>query len=333
MATSSAAPLRTPTSLTRERARARLLMHLADFGNFAVSSYEEDHLRKAATVAAAAMFPRGSGYITALEPGSGALKVADIFGASTRRDRLTPLLGQVECDTAAACRAISRGGAYEGVGDGGLFDCPHRGTREAAEAFICAPINSSDGPLGAIHVTRSTGADFEAEEKEIVEALGIQLGLAIANGNLLAMTRDQALRDSMTGLHNYRFLIEYLNNQAALIQRTNGRMSVLMIDIDHFRDFNNKFGHAAGDHVLRAVARIFRKCIRRSDLAARYGGEEFTVVLPGTGLEGARHVAEGIRRDVERDQLEFDGRDLGEINVSVGVVAMPDHAAAIESLL
>ena len=210
---------------------------------------------------------------------------------------------------------------------------PHRGTGEAAEVFICAPITSSDGPLGAIHVARPTGADFEAEEKEIVEALGIQLGLAIANGNLLAVTRDQALRDSMTGLHNYRFLIEFLNNQAALIQRTNGRMFVLMIDIDHFRDFNNKFGNAAGDHVLRAVARIFRQRIRRSDLAARYGGEEFTVVLPGTELEGARHVAEGIRRDVERDQLEFDGRDLGEINVSIGVAAMPDHAAAVEPLL
>ena len=319
--------------ISRERGRARLLTHLADFGNFAVASFEEDHLRKAAAVAATAMFPRSSGYITALEPGSGALKVADVFGVHSEKERLAPLLGSTECDAQAGCRAISRGGAYEGVGNQGLWDCPHRRSGESARTFVCTPITSSDGPLGAIHVTRSSDAGFESEEKEILEALGIQLGLAIANGNLLAVTRDQALRDSMTGLHNYRFLIEYLDNQAAFVERTNGRMSVLMIDIDHFRDFNNKFGHAAGDHVLRAVARAFRKRIRRSDLAARYGGEEFTVVLPGTTVGGAEQLAETVRHDIEHQQLHFDGRDLGEINVSIGVATMPDHAGTVESLL
>jgi len=243
------------------------------------------------------------------------------------------LLGRAECDSADGCRAISRGGAYEGVGNGGLWDCPYRRSGEGAGTFACAPSASSDGPLGSLHVTWPSGEEFETDEKEILEALGIQLGLAIANGQLLAVTREQALRDSMTGLHNYRYLVEFLNNQAALIRRTHTQVSVLMIDIDHFREFNNHFGHAAGDHVLQAVARKFRQRIRKSDLAARYGGEEFTVVLPGTTTEGAEFLAETIRRDVETEKLTFDGNDLGAINVSIGVATMPDHANTIEELL
>ena len=213
--------------------------NLADFGNFAVSSFEEEHLRKAATAALQSMFPQGAGYITALDPGSGALKVAEVFGSDIERTEMGGLLGRTECDSADGCRAISWGGAYEGVGNGGLWDCPYRRSGEGAGTFACAPIVSSDGPLGALHVTRPSGEEFEADEKEILEALGIQLGLAIANSQLLAVTRDQALRDSMTGLHNYRYLVEFLNNQAALIRRTHTQVSVLMIDIDHFRKFNN----------------------------------------------------------------------------------------------
>ena len=182
-------------------------------------------------------------------------------------------------------------------------------------------------------MTRPTTEEFGSAEKEILEALGIQLGLAMANGQLLAVTKVQALRDSMTGLHNYRYLVEFLNNQAALSRRTHGQVSVLMIDIDHFRKFNNHFGHAAGDHVLRAVARKFRERIRESDLAARYGGEEFTVVLPGTTTEGAEFLAETIRRDIESEKLTFDGHDLGAINVSIGVATMPEHASMVEELI
>ncbi len=95
--------------ISRERERARLLTHLADFGNFAVSSYEEEHLRKAATAALRSMFPQSAGYVTALDPGSGALKVAEVFGPDIERTELGSLLGSTECDEAAGCRAISRG--------------------------------------------------------------------------------------------------------------------------------------------------------------------------------------------------------------------------------
>ena len=102
--------------ISRERERARLLTHLADFGNFAVSSYEEEHLRKAATAALRSMFPQSAGYVTALDPGSGALKVAEVFGPDIERTELGSLLGSTECDEAAGCRAISRGGDVRGNG-------------------------------------------------------------------------------------------------------------------------------------------------------------------------------------------------------------------------
>ena len=115
----------------------------------------------------------------------------------------------------------------------------------------------------------------------------------------------------MTGLFNYRFLVEFLANQVAASRRDKKPISALMLDIDHFRDFNNRFGHAAGDHVLRVLARILEKHVRASDLAARYGGEEFTIVLPDADISGAVVVAENVRKDVEQTELSFGGKGLG----------------------
>ncbi len=138
---------------------------------------------------------------------------------------------------------------------------------------------------------------------------------------------------SNDGPVNYRFLVEFLANQVAASRRDKKPISALMLDIDHFRDFNNRFGHAAGDHVLRVLARILEKHVRASDLAARYGGEEFTIVLPDADISGAVVVAENVRKDVEQTELSFGGKGLGSLRVSVGATTLPDHASTPEDLL
>ena len=319
----------------RESERARLMTILADFASVAVTLVEEDQVRQAATAALTAMFPEESGYVTSLQSGGGNLLITETFGPSEERAaRIAGLRGSEECPEMSGCRAIVRGGVYEGIGDGGLWDCPYRKSPDGlAPSFACSPVISADAPLGAVHVARPVSLPFQEEEREALAAVGLQLGLAISNARLLRTTREQAVRDPMTGLHNYRFLIEYLQTQGATAKRHGNPLSLLMLDIDHFRDFNNLFGHAAGDHVLRTLAKILTTHVRGSDLAARYGGEEFTVVLPATDAQGAFRVAESIRKGVEQAELMFGGRDLGKLQVSVGVATMPRNASTTEELI
>ena len=318
----------------REAERARLMSILAEFGSVAVSLSDEEHARSAAVDALRKLFPRGSGYLTTFNADVGNLTVSHTYSSSEGSNQaLQGLRGSEECDGLEGCRAISSGGVYEGVGNRGLWDCPYRKTGNLAPTFACAPIVDSSSVLGAIHVARKSGAAFAEDETKVLSALGSQLGLSISNARLLEATKEQAVRDPMTGLFNYRFLVEFMANQVAAARRDEKPISALMIDIDHFRDFNNSFGHAAGDHVLRELAKILERHVRASDLAARYGGEEFTVVLPDADTAGAVLVAENIRKEVERTELSFGGKDLGALRVSIGAATLPNHASTPEDLL
>jgi len=134
--------------------------------------------------------------------------------------------------------------------------------------------------------------------------------------------------DGLTGLANHRFLMQRLNEEGARSQRTNREFSVLMADVDHFKEYNDTFGHLAGDEVLKKVAAILRECTRRIDCAARYGGEEFAVVMPETPASGALQLAERIRARVAAE--EFPGR---RITLSIGVAEFPQDADAPHTVM
>jgi diguanylate cyclase (GGDEF)-like protein len=143
----------------------------------------------------------------------------------------------------------------------------------------------------------------------------------------------QAVTDPLTGLLNRRYLTEFLPREVIRARRKGDSLAVLMIDLDHFKRFNDNFGHDAGDLVLTRVAQLLMAHIRGSDIACRYGGEEFIVVLPDTTLEGASRRAEEIRTAVRELQLSHRGKPLGEITVSLGVALLPDHVAGPEALV
>lgn len=145
----------------------------------------------------------------------------------------------------------------------------------------------------------------------------------------LAHTREQAMNDALTGIRNRRGFEEVL---AALIQQStaeNGRFSLLLADVDHFKRFNDHYGHVTGDKVLRLVAHILRDCVRGADTVARIGGEEFAVLLPGTELAGAKRVGEILRANISRAQVQVgsSGR-VDRVTASVGVGSwLPDESA------
>ncbi len=130
----------------------------------------------------------------------------------------------------------------------------------------------------------------------------------------------EATMDGLTGLYNRRWLEERLPRLVARFQRSLEPLSVVMIDIDHFKQVNDRFGHVAGDQVLRAVAQAIQRDVRPTDLAARYGGEEMVVLLPDTGLEGARCAAERLRAKVSSLHIEAsEGVPLPTVTISLGI--------------
>jgi len=143
----------------------------------------------------------------------------------------------------------------------------------------------------------------------------------------------QAVTDSLTRLLNRRYLAEFLPREVIRARRKGDSLAVLMIDLDHFKRFNDSFGHDAGDLVLKEVAQLLMGHIRGSDIACRYGGEEFVLVLPDTTLEGARRRAEEIGAAVKELKLALRGKPLGAITVSIGVGLLPDHVASPEALV
>ena len=161
--------------------------------------------------------------------------------------------------------------------------------------------------------------------------------------NNTALTKHQSLRrrlerealvDALTGLHNRRWLDQKLPRLARRCQKSAEPLSLLILDIDHFKQFNDRFGHSTGDHVLSAVGKALGDCLRPTDMTARYGGEELVVILPDTTLEGALTAAERLLEHVQELELsDLDGQRLPKITVSIGAAELgrdADHTELFE---
>ncbi|MBE9176273.1 diguanylate cyclase [Synechocystis salina LEGE 06155] len=138
---------------------------------------------------------------------------------------------------------------------------------------------------------------------------------------------QQSTRDALTGLFNRRFLEETLGQEEAKFQRHQREFSIILLDIDHFKQFNDTYGHAAGDYVLQRVGDLLQNRVRQMDLVCRYGGEEMLILLPECELRQAGEIAESIRSQLSTMPLSYEDTDLGQVTVSVGVACYPHHGA------
>ncbi len=202
----------------------------------------------------------------------------------------------------------------------GLHDC------------VAEPLRSQDRELGVMLVANKHG-EYLDEDVTLCNVVADQVVLAVDKSMRLAATQREATTDAMTGLYNYRFLVGYLDQQVNVAERASSSLSVLMMDLDHFKEVNDSHGHPVGDRVLRSFAELLLDTIRRSDLAARYGGEEFVVVMANTGREDAHLVAEKIRTAVEEMSVRLDDGGVVRVSVSIGGVNFPDGSAGARNLL
>jgi diguanylate cyclase (GGDEF)-like protein/PAS domain S-box-containing protein len=216
----------------------------------------------------------------------------------------------------------------------GTTRCRH--AHDDAESYVCMPVQGQGQILGLFHIEvdvspRSRRPARDAEQR--LRAMTDRVGPALANLKLRDALREMALRDGLTGLYNRRFLEDALNRELLRAERSGKPVSVVMIDIDHFKHFNDKYGHDAGDFVLSAVARAVTNSIRPSDIACRYGGEELAVVLSEASLECARERAEQMRVAIRNTNLTHLGQTLPAPTASFGVAVYPTNGTKPADLL
>lgn len=168
-----------------------------------------------------------------------------------------------------------------------------------------------------------------ALEQEVSKRLWAEDELTHANQRL----HEQAMRDVLTGLYNRRFLMDSFERELHRARRSQERLGVMIIDIDHFKRFNDQFGHAAGDAVLAAVAKYMLSLVRGEDILCRYGGEEFVLVQVKASAEAVMQRAEKFRQEIRDYEIEHDGQRLGPVTLSIGISMFPDHGTSAQKLL
>lgn len=233
-----------------------------------------------------------------------------------------------------ACWALRRGAAYS-LDDPMSMPCPQQG-EECDHTYLCLPLIAQGDAIGTLRLSAADrplkGEDI-ARARAFAQVVAKQVALAIANLQLRDTLHQQSVRDPLTRLHNRRYLEETLTRELPRAARQGSPLGVLTLDIDHFKSFNDTFGHEGGDAMLRAFARCVQEFFRAEDITCRYGGEEFVVVLPDSGHAQTLERAEGFRRAVSRLSVTHKGTSLGQVTVSVGVASFPEHGRERDALL
>jgi diguanylate cyclase (GGDEF)-like protein len=211
----------------------------------------------------------------------------------------------------------------------GTQDCLRCGHAVEGQSALEIPMLARGEIYGLLQIFGDDirGTDLETI-RPLASALADSMSLALSSIALRERLRNQALRDPLTGLYNRRFMEEVLESFALQAERRKSPISAIMIDLDHFKQLNDKHGHAAGDAVLRDVAGVIQASLRKSDVACRYGGEELIVLLPDSDLESAQAKAEAIRTKI----AELSSLEGVTISASLGVASIPQTSSSPSEL-
>jgi diguanylate cyclase (GGDEF)-like protein len=210
----------------------------------------------------------------------------------------------------------------------------YKGEKTEDGSFLGIPLLYKDNLVGILNFTRPGVDSFSGQEIQFLNTVAVVVAIALVNARLYSRTRDLSIRDDLTRLYNRRHLQEVLPLEIKRAQRFHQTLSLLMIDIDQFKRFNDSFGHLEGDKRLREIAGLMSGKIREVDFMARFGGEEFVVILANTPKQDGIAVAEKLRNLVRTCPFELDCPDPEhQFTISIGVAAYPDDADQIETLL
>ncbi len=227
------------------------------------------------------------------------------------------------------CWALRRAHLHTGTAAG--IRCPH--ADKEIGATLCIPMLALGEAIGVVTLNTSDAPSFPAHIEQFAKSFTDQIAFALANLRLQETLRTRAVRDPLTGLFNRRFLEETLCEELDRAGRTQRQVGLMMIDVDHFKRFNDTYGHLGGDALLQQFARQTQRVIADEDVICRFGGEEFVVVMPDANPEIIRLRAEAVLEAARRVRVQLDGHDLAPITVSVGVALSHGRGVSVTELL
>ena len=310
--------------------RDRDHLTLGKLSNYLKSCVSSDEAYSVITAFGPQIIPSDAGTLYRINSPGGYLERVAGWGDITPEDKLFSVQD---------CWALRRGQLHWTHGARTGLLCQHiSGPAESIFPYMCIPLVAHGETVGLLFLQRlgttaQGGRNAPESKLQLASALGEEVSLALANLKLRDTLRQQSLRDPLTGLYNRRFLEEYLVHERVRATRKNRPLSVIMLDIDHFKRVNDTFGHDAGDAVLRRMGLVLQGHVRGSDIACRIGGEEFALLLPEASLVIAYQRAERILDTVRHMQIKHRGQTLGAITVSLGVAAFPKHGDTPEALI
>jgi diguanylate cyclase (GGDEF)-like protein/PAS domain S-box-containing protein len=236
-----------------------------------------------------------------------------------------------------ACWGLRRGRAHvvEDVNIGPI--CAHL-IHTLPAPYVCLPLMAKGDILGLLHLknafnTNGSGNQEIADLKQMATTLSEYLSLSIANVKLSESLSRQSIQDPQTGLYNRRFMEESLQREITRAARKQTPIGIIMGDLDHFKKFNDVYGHGAGDKIISQIGKLFNDKFRGSDIACRYGGEEFLIILPETSPEDTFKRADALREEIKKLEMVFQGQILGVITMSMGIAAYPQNGVRMDELL
>lgn len=276
-------------------------------------------------------FPSLSGALCMLSTSRNLVEIVATWGGPLPGERVFP---------PEECVALRRGRVHFLEDPDSGLRCQHLGEARPAGS-LCVPMMAQGDALGVLHLQGgSLSAGGSGDPPRVTDAtrrvavtVAEQIALALANLNLRETLRSQSIRDSLTGLFNRRYLEESLDREVRRASRGKRPLSVIMLDLDLFKRFNDSFGHDAGDQLLRQFAGLLQTHVRAEDVACRYGGEEFALILPETPLRIARERAEKLREAAKGLVIQHRGQSLSSVSISLGVAVFPDHGTSPETIL
>lgn len=305
-------------------AGARINAQLSQMTNLLHSCFELEEASKVIAHFAHNLFPENGGALYVFKASRNLLeRVVDWGEGEAHESMIAP----------QNCWALRQGQMYEVQDIARSVACSHV---SHSHPYICLPMMAHGEVLALLHVHPKKDLESGKTTETQIALLRVfseYIALALSNLKLRDTLRQQSIRDPLTGLFNRRYMEETLVIETERAKRKNEPFSVLMLDLDYFKRFNDTHGHDAGDAVLQALGRFLQQQMRGGDIVCRYGGEEFTIVMPSASLENAHKRAEQLRDRIKGLTVDFKGQPLGSLTLSVGVATFPMHGETAEIVL